>query len=51
MSSSAQATDSSAFPMFAASFLVMIVTESFGTRGSVLLLSPALTLITLALIA
>ena len=31
--SSAQATDSSAAAMFAASFRVMTVTESFGTGG------------------
>ncbi len=34
--SSAQATDASASPISAASFLVMTVTESFGTAGSVL---------------
>src|SRR5262245_7298481 len=35
MSSSAHATDASASPTSAASFLVMTVTESFGTRGKV----------------
>ena len=33
MISSAQATDFSASPISAASFMVMIVTETFGTRG------------------
>src|SRR5713101_6023061 len=34
--SSAQATDASAWPISAASFLVMTVTESFGTQRSLL---------------